>query len=346
MFEFIFAISLAIFVSAFCSISEAAFYSITPGTVEAYVNEKRRGAVQLKKIKTDLNSYIASILIINTTANIYGTYLATKSAIKIFPEALIPFFPFFMTLAILFLAEMFPKTIGVQFDKKLAPIFAIPFYYITLAIFPIVRLITMVTNLFPKKEDDHTFTDKEIQSIAAMSEQEGSINTQEASVIQNILSLRSKTAREIMTPRTVMFSFDKIRTFREISEETSAALRYSRIPIYDSNPEKIIGHFLRREFYHKLNDEETQNDTIETIVRPIQFIPETKPINEVLAKFLSEKEHMMIVVDEYGGLDGIITLEDVLEEILGTEIIDEFDTAADMQEYAKRTSKSLRKVKP
>ncbi len=341
MFDLILALSLSIIVSAFCSVSEAAFYSVPAATVENLFEGGRRRARYLKHVKSDIEQYIASILIINTFANAYGVYLATRAAEKLFSELYLQLLPWALGGLILIFAEMYPKTIGINYNKQLAPILAVPFYFITKFLSPLI----FITRIFTKKitkDKVESYSSDEIQSMASLSAHEGSIDNQQAKVIDNILNMNDVFARDIMTPRTVVYSCHKDVIVEELVQDEKS-IRFSRIPIFDENEEHIIGDVLRRDIYDcYANNKERL--TLGAIMRQIIYVPETAKVNQLLKTFLSQKQHILCVVDEYGGFAGVLTLEDVLEEILGNEIVDEFDKAVDLQKVAKDQSEALKQA--
>lgn len=336
MLELIFALVLAIGVSAFCSISEASFYSVTAGTVQKLLDEGKNSGKYLSHIKENIDDHIASVLILNTFANTLGVSMATTVALREFGQSIHVIFPILMTILILLFAEIVPKTIGLNYSKKMAPIVAGPFVVIN-KIFTYTGLVwtTKALTRFFKKESENTeeASPDEIHNLTSLSAQEGQIDKQQEMIIKNILHLKEQYVREIMTPRRVIFSIDSTIKIRE-SIEKKGNWPFSRVPVYKDNPENLVGHVLRREAYTAIT-ENTNDIPLKEIIRPIKFIPETLRLDHLLNRFLRERSHIMAVADEYGGLAGIVSLEDVLEELLGKEIVDEFDLTVDLQKKAR-----------
>jgi len=342
MVELFIALFLAIGVSAFCSVSEAAFYSISNASIEKLVQDGKRSGLYLRYIKENMDSFIASVLILNTAANTYGVYMATSFAVREFPENIHLIFPWLLTLAILLFAEIIPKTVGVSFSKKMAPFVAGPFLVIN-RIFTwtgLVWVTSFMTRIFTRRRDPlEDISAEEILHLSALSAQEGVIDKQQEMVIQRVLSFNKYRVREIMTPRPVIFSLDQSWTVRE-SIEKMGDWPFSRVPVYAGEREKLVGVVLRREAYTALA--EGENDVaLKKLLRPLEFVPDGFPLDGLLSRFLKEKIHILGVADEYGGLAGIVTMEDVLEELLGKQIIDEFDQDVDLQEKARRSSPAL-----
>jgi CBS domain containing-hemolysin-like protein len=345
MEQLIFSITMALGVSGFCSISEAAFYSITPASVEKLMKSGRKSGLYLKHIKDNIDRYIASVLILNTLANTLGVYLATSYAVQNFSENWVLAFPWMLTIMILLFAEIVPKTTGVTYASQMAPIAAMPFYYIN-KIFTYIGLVHLALWLTksirkPATDSQAHLGPEELHNLASLSARMGIIDAQQEKVIKNILELKKRYVREIMTPRHVIFSLPRNAKVRESIEEYGH-WSFSRVPIYNSpeEKEKLVGHVLRREAYTALASGR-ENVALKELTRPLKFIPESMPLDELLSLFLQSQTHILAVSDEYGGLAGIVTLEDVLEELLGKEIVDEFDQTVDMQEKARNSSAAL-----
>lgn len=343
MLQLIISILLAIVISALCSMAEASFYSISSSTIETLQKNGKKSGKALFKIKNRIEHYIASILILNTIANSIGVVFATDASQKLFPEVPLILISGVLTILILLFAEVIPKTLGVHYSLKIATLLSIPFIFITKLMYPIIYLTILITkNLTPNKSNKTIYTPQEIESLASLSLKEGAIDQQQAKVIHNVLRLKLNNVRSTMTPRTVVFTQHQDLTIEE-SIKKNGNWNFSRVPIFDKDNEDLVGHVLRRDIYNALANGQ-ENRKLKEFIRPLLFVPESLNNDQILRKFLSQHTHIAAVVEEYGGFAGIITLEDVLEEVLGKEIIDEFDTVIDMQEVARKKSAAYRKI--
>jgi CBS domain containing-hemolysin-like protein len=206
---------------------------------------------------------------------------------------------------------------------------------------PIIWLCQLVTRLIPRQTGEALVSAREVRAIATLSRKSGEIDPEQERVIANILELRHKTVRQAMTPRTVTFSLSEHLTLAEAKEMQNQWLRHSRVPVYDENPDDVVGIVLRQDLLSSLvSGEESRQLT--DIMLPVHFVPESASLNRVLVDFLERRQHLFVVVDEYGGVTGVISMEDILEEIVGREIVDESDQASDMRELARQKRQTLR----
>jgi len=249
-----------------------------------------------------------------------------------------------LTFAILFLSEIIPKTIGAIYWKSLAPIasqFIRIFIWIT---YPIILTTLAVTNKISNgKGDANSLTKEELLESMLQSEDDGVIDEKESDVIENILNLDNIKVSEVLTPRSVVFAIDESMTIKEIIETQESIFKFSRIPVYQGSIEDVTGLVLtKRIFKQALVDDSV---TVGSIKKEIFAINENIPVSKALDLFIAKKDHMFLVMDNYDQTDGIITLEDCVETVLGVEIMDESDTTEDMRELAKRKMKMKRKAK-
>ena len=306
--------------------------------------ERPRIGKLLRLQKENINKSIASILILNTIANTLGAAAVGAQASVVFGNDAVVIVSIVLTFAILFLSEIIPKTIGAIYWKELAPISA---YFIRIFIwitYPIILTTLAVTNKISQGKDDaHTLTKEELLESMLMSEDEGVIDEKESDVIENILKLDDIKVSEVLTPRSVIFALDENRSIKDIIANEEAIFKFSRIPVYKGSVEEVTGLVLTKKIFRQA----LQDDTValKTIKKDIFTINENVPVSKALDLFISKKEHMFLVTDNYDQTDGIITLEDCVETVLGVEIMDESDTTEDMRELAKRKMKLKRKLK-
>ena len=335
---------LSVGVSFICSILESVLLSVNISYVA--VLEKERPAVGklLRLHKENINKSIASILILNTIANTLGAAAVGAQASIIFGNDAVVYVSVVLTFAILFLSEIIPKTIGAIYWKNLAPVAA---YFIRIFIwitYPIILSTLFVTNRISKGKDTaNSFTKQELLESMLISEDEGVIDEKESDVIENILNLNNIKVSEVLTPRSVVFALDENMSIQEVIDTEPNIFKFSRIPIYKNSIEEVTGIVLTKKIFEQaLKDGSVK---IGSIKKDIYSLNENIPVSKALDKFIAKKEHMFLVIDNYDQTDGIITLEDCVETILGVEIVDESDTTADMRELAKRKMKAKRKEK-
>lgn len=349
MFEIALTVFVCLAISAFCSVTEASFYSVPPSTVELLQQQKKFTARYLVHVKENIDRYIASVLVVNTIANTVGASLATALAVKRLSPTAAMILPVILTILILLFGEITPKTLGVKQAKLFAPLVSVPFYYITkiLGWTGLIWLcLTLTKHWTNESEEKKDVSIEDINSLVSLGLREDVIDRQQASVIKNILALKSVTVRKVMTPRQVVFTLPADKTLGETLDERGN-WPFSRVPLHGEKKDSWIGIVLRRDAYNNLA-EGRRDVKLKQLMRPMQLIPDSVTLDKLLLRFLKQRGHMVGVVDEFGAIAGIVSLEDVLEEILGREIVDEYDEAVDLQETARRRSKALaymRKVK-
>lgn len=343
MFLTLFTIVFFLACSAYCSFTEAAFYSFPASEIE---NLKKKGSFMaryIEHVKNNIDRYIASVLIFNTLANTLAVSLATSFAISHFGTMGQAIFPIALSIAILLFGEITPKTIGVKKARQVGAICAIPMYYITILLSwtGLIQLCLAITKHWTKAEEETPEVSVEdINSLVNIGLRDEVLDRQQAVVIKNILALKSVPARKVMTPRQVVFALPSDSTV-EKELEKNPNWPFSRIPVYSpDDKEKWVGLILRRDAYN-LVAEGKRGTPIKKMMRPIQFVPDSLSLDKLLLRFLKQRGHIVAVVDEYGSIAGLVSLEDILEEILGREIVDEFDVTVDLQEHARRKSRAL-----
>jgi magnesium and cobalt exporter, CNNM family len=337
------ATGIAIIVSAFCSIIEAVLYSVSQSQVEVMAKSGKKSGFVLKELKKDIRQPITAILTLNTIANTMGAAVAGASAAVVFGEENLVWFSIFFTLAILLFSEILPKTAGVAYAKNLASWIAIPLNTLTKIMSPLIWLCQVVTHLIPKQAKGALVSIEEIQAVAMLGRKAGKIEPQQEKVIANILKLQDKTVREVMTPQTVVFTLNENLTIAEALKFKEQWNKHSRVPVYEENHDDVVGLVLSRNVL--LNFAEGMGEKkLSDLMQPVHFVPEAAPLNKIMIEFFEQQVHLFVVVDEYGSVTGVISLEDIIEEIVGREIIDESDTAGDLREYARHRKKLLRKT--
>ena len=340
--QLILATGSAIIISAFCSIIEAVLYSVPQSQVEVMASSGKKSGLILKKLKKNIQQPITAILTLNTIANTMGAAVAGASAAVVFGEENLVWFSVFFTLIILLFSEILPKTAGVAYARILATWIAIPLNGLVKIMSPLIWLCQAVTHLIPRQEKEALVSIEEIQAVAVLGRKSGEIEPQQEKVIANILKLQDKTVRQVMTPRTVVFSLSEHLTISEALKQKEQWSRHSRVPVFDKDQDDVVGVVLSRNVLLSLSEGNKQQKLSE-LMQPVHFVPEAAPLNRILIEFFEHRIHLFVVVDEYGGVTGVISLEDIIEEIVGREIIDESDKAGNLREYARHKKKLLQK---
>jgi len=332
---------LSVGVSFLCSVLESVLLSINMSYVAVLEKERPSVGKLLRNQKENISKSIASVLILNTIANTLGAAAVGAQASKIFGNDAVVYVSVILTFAILFLSEIIPKTIGAIYWKTLAPLtaqFIRIFIWIT---YPIILTTLFVTNKISKGKDDvNSLTKEELLESMLQSEDEGVIDEQESDVIENILNLDNIKVREILTPRSVVFALDENMSVKEALEQEEI-FKFSRFPVYHGSIEEVTGIVLTKDILRQALKDDSVD--VGSLKEDMFVINENIPVSKALDLFILKKYHMFLVTDSYDQTEGIITLEDCVETILGVEIVDESDTIEDMRELAKRKMKLKRK---
>ncbi len=339
------AVSLAIIVSAFCSVCEAALYSISASQVELLKNSGNPAGNVLKDLRDDIDEPITAILTLNTVANTVGAAIAGASVAKLFGDHNVIWFSGAFTLSILIFSEIIPKTVGVSFSFKIAPRIAATLRLMVVALKPIIWLCRSITRLIPQQGSQEQISPEELQTIAALSLKSGQIEIDQERVINNVLELQTRMVRQVMTPRTVTFSLDEDTTVEDAMKNVKQLSSHSRVPVYQGEQDNVTGIIMRKDVLLAAAQKQAEKK-LSSLKQTVHFVPETAPLNRILIDFFDRRQHLFVVVDEYGSMTGIISMEDILEEIVGREIIDESDRTLDMRELArKQTQETMKKIK-
>ncbi len=333
MTELILAVGFAIIVSAGCSMFEAVLYSVPLRHLESMIRSGRKSGLIFKRLRRNVDRPIAAILTLNTIANTAGAAVAGAMAAAVFGSEQLGYFSIFFTLSILIFSEVIPKTAGVVYARNLAPLVAYPLGWLVIVMKPAIWLISLLTGIISRNKPKDSVSPDELRIMAQLSLRMGEIERYQEAVIANVLSLEKRYVKEVMTPRTVVFSLDKKLTLEEACNK-SGQWEHSRIPLYDKGPEDVMGIVLTQDLFKALA-EGKGGTLLAELKRPIRFVVETARLNNVLMDFIGSREKLFAVIDEYGGLSGIVTLEDILEDILGREILDESDQVEDKQKLAR-----------
>jgi CBS domain containing-hemolysin-like protein len=323
---------VSIALSALCSVLEATLLSTPLSYITGLEEQGVKGAERLKRLKQNSDRPISAILCLNTIANTVGASIVGSLVYEVYGDALVGIFSTIFTLAILIFSEIIPKTIGSSYWRSLAlPASAIISMMIFIS-FPLVWILEHLQRLISSNSNQVSVSREDISAMVSVATEEEVIEKDEKKMIQNLLKLDEVTAHEIMTPSVVVEMVPGTMTIREFYDSENT---HSRILIYDEeNDEYVTGYVLRQEVLEKMA-EDSFDTTLDDIIRPIMTFGEDDTVADIWEKLLEKKEHISAILDEYGSLRGIVTMEDVIETMLGQEIVDEKDEVVDMQEYAK-----------
>jgi CBS domain containing-hemolysin-like protein len=311
--------------------------SVLLSTPISFLNVKEesgnKSATTFIKLKNNIDKPLSAILSLNTVAHTIGAAGVGAQATLLFGEVYFGIISAVLTLLILIFSEIIPKTIGARYWRKLALVSGRIINIMILITYPLVILSGYITRLFSTKEDELSVSREELSAMAKIGTEEGIIEEKENKIIQNLIHLKTVKVTDIMTPRVVVTVADENMTFEEFLAEKEF-LHYSRIPVYSDSTENITGYIFRQKVFEKLAEDKA-NLKLRDIRREIVVVHEFQTLISLWELLLKKKEHIALIVDEYGGLDGIATMEDIIETILGLEIVDERDKVTDMQQYAE-----------
>ncbi|MEE2791804.1 MAG: hemolysin family protein [Acidobacteriota bacterium] len=338
MLELTLVVGFVVITSGACSLFEAVLYSVPLSKIAALEQASKPSGPLLRTLRTQVDRPIAAILSLNTIANTGGAALAGAIASSVLGSVWIGYFSAAFTLIILLVSEIIPKTIGVMYASHLAGSIARPLTMLVRFCRPIIWVSRLVTQLVAaNRESDHV-TDEELLLMVRRGLSTGDLQPHEADVISNVLALETKSAAQIMTPRTVLFTLQANIPLAKAAADDHL-LQHSRIPIYEDNPDDIIGVVHRRDILRAAAKDQFTT-SLDDLMHPVHFVAETVKLDQLLRTFLGQRQHLIVVTDEFSSVAGIVTLEDVLEEILGREIIDEFDQVVDLRAFARQQRKS------
>ena len=327
-------VMIALGFSFLCSIAEAVLLSVTTPYIRLLLQQGKSSGELLDRLKADINSPLAAILTLNTIAHTIGAAGAGAQAARVFGNAYVGIASAVLTLLILVFSEIIPKTLGAHYWKQLAPPAAYALHGLVWLLYPFVKLSEFLTRGLTHGPGLTGFNREELSAMAELSASEGVLAEQEMHILQNLLRLRETRVTDAMTPRTVIFSLSEDLTVEEFFWKYEDQ-RFSRIPLYTSNEGELNGFVLRSDLL--LAQARGNTDTrLATYRRAMPALPATTSLSRAFDEFLGQRAHIMVIVNEYGSVMGILTLEDILETLIGLEIIDEGDSATDMQQHARR----------
>ena len=336
-----FVISIAF--SFLCSIWEAVLLSVTPTYIRRLKEEGRPLGEQLAAYKADIDRPLSAILSLNTIAHtvgaigvgaqagaLYGTKSVQLGPVSLSYEAIVATL---MTLAILILSEIIPKTLGANNWRKLSGFTATSLRVILFLLAPLVWISQLITKSLKNEKNQSVLSRSDIHAIAKESERHGTLDKSESAIIRNMLKLDALVVRDIMTPRSVLLLGDANESISKFHENRQP-LRFSRIPVFKEDKDHIVGIALKYDVLNALAEGRGE-ERMETLIREAQYVTDDLVLTKLFDLLVQNRIHLAVVVDQYGSLVGVVTMEDLFETILGVEITDESDNVEDMQRLAR-----------
>lgn len=328
---------LALGVSFLCSVFEAVLLSVTPAFIaaqEAESSERRRRSGRLwKRLKEDVDRPLAAILSLNTIAHTGGAAGVGAQAQTLYGETWVTVASAVMTLLILVLSEIIPKTLGAVYWRGLSPVVARSLRLLIWGMYPFVLLAQGLTRLLSRDKNASEMSREELGAMTELGRREGVLAEDEGRMMQSLLRMRSLTVRDVLTPRMVMLMLPEHLTVRDAMEQLGDA-SFSRIPLYGQDRDDVTGYMLRAELLLACARDDFGR-TLAELRRPLVRLSGQLALPETFELLLTHREHLALVVDDFGGTEGLVTLEDVVETVLGTEILDEKDIAGDLRVLAR-----------
>lgn len=328
----------ALALSFLCSILEAVLLSTPMSFISMKENEGNKTATLMKRYKNNVDRPVGAILSLNTIAHTIGSAGVGAESIKIFGEEYFGLISAILTLLILVLSEIIPKTIGASYWRSLAMTSTKIIRVLIFITYPLVLLSEVITKIFTPKNHQVSVSREEVSAMVDVGTTEGIFRESESKIIKSCIHLAGVKAREIMTPSIVVETANKNLTIKEFYDQQT--WNFSRIPVYDTNKDYIVGYVLKDMVLKALSDDKFDTK-LSDMVRSILSFNENDSVYQIWEKMLEKREHISIIVDEYGCLRGVVSMEDIIETMTGVEIVDEDDVAVDMQAFAKEKSRRM-----
>ncbi|HIK43602.1 MAG TPA: HlyC/CorC family transporter [Leptolyngbyaceae cyanobacterium M65_K2018_010] len=336
------AILIMLLGSALCSGSEAALLSVPLLKAQQLAESQKPAALTLLAIRQRVNRPIATIVILNNLFNIVGSVLIGGIAARVFNHALLGVFTGVLTLLVILFGEIFPKILGERYAIPIALTMAVPVRGITWLFTPVVVLLEQITAPLINHGHRPSTNEAEIKLLATIGQQEGIIEADEAEMIRRVFRLNDLKSVDIMTPRVALTHLPGDLTIAEAQEQIFNS-QHSRILVSDSDIDHILGLVLKNDLLAALI-QGRGHQRLRDVARPVRFVSETERADRLLQEFQTARGHLAVVVDEYGGVSGVVTLEDVLEVLTG-EIVDETDRSIDLQKLARQRQRQRLKAR-
>ncbi len=330
----IFYAVLAIGVSFLCSMLEASLLSLPPSYIRAQAEAGSRIGKKLLSMKMNIDRPLAAILTLNTVAHTVGAAGVGAQAAVVWDSNAVGLASAIMTLLILIFSEIIPKTLGAVLAKQLTGFTAITTQAMIVLCYPLILSLEWIHRAMGMKRRAEAISRAELIAALGLGQESGALDRHESRILTNLIALENLKVSAILTPRTVVFTLPADMTVREVMENHHT-LHFARIPIIEGSFDNVLGYVTRYEL-QKAFATDRQNVVLRELNKPLEVIPEVVSVSNALEYMLQKRLHIALAVNEYGGAEGLVTLEDILESLLGVEIVDESDPVTDMQQLAKR----------
>ena len=337
----IFYLFIALFFSFLCSILEAIILSISPSYIGIKIEEGSPLKNDLKKLRDNIDKPLSAILTLNTFAHTLGAAGVGAQAQLVWGKEYLSLISAILTVLILVFSEIIPKTLGANYWKELTPFALRTLRVLVTILYPFVIISQGITYVLKKNKIESIFTRSDLQKMAEIVKKEGSIRQNESEIIKNLMSFNQIQVKDIMTPRIVVFAESQDKTIKEL-EDSIDNIPFSRIPVYKEDIDHITGFVLKDDILQKMAENDTEKP-LNSIAREIHVVFTQLPVIELFNHLMKNKAHISLIVDEYGGTEGIITIEDIIETLLGIEIVDETDNVENLQKMAREKWKQRAK---
>jgi len=332
---------IALFFSFLCSIAEAVLLSVSWVHIALMESEGQKAGKILRALKKDINKPLVAILTLNTVAHTVGAAGVGAQATVVFGNASLGVVSAVLTFLILIFSEIIPKTLGASYWKALSPITAYSLKYMVLTLYPFIKLSNFITRSMVNKKESVGFNRNEFSAMAQLSLEAGHIEPEEAIILKNLLLLQEVKIEQSMTPKTVAFCESQDLRVEEFFHKHKK-IRFTRIPVYDEEPDNIVGFVIRADLL-LAQARDNKNSPLSNYIREMPTLLDDMTLSHAMKEMLLGNTHITLIVNEYGTVRGILTLEDILETLIGHEIVDEGDKDIDMQKLAKRLWKAKAK---
>ncbi|HEX6981566.1 MAG TPA: hemolysin family protein [Balneolaceae bacterium] len=330
----IFYLVLALVISFLCSMLEAVLLTVSRSYIAVLERKGHPAGAILRKYKEDIDRPLSAILSLNTIAHTVGAAGVGAQSLVVFGDEYVAATSAVLTFLILVLSEIIPKTIGATYWRNLAPFTARALPVMMFLLYPLVKMSQAITRLLSNDENVPSFSREEFGAMADVGVEEGIFEEEESRIFKNLIRFNSLRVKDIMTPRTVVTGFEQELTVGDVSDKVEQ-LHFSRLPVYGSKRDEVTGYILKNDLLLMMARGE-QSQKLKDLKRDILIVPEMTPLQDFFERLMRKQEHIAIAVDEYGGFSGVVSMEDLVETLLGMEIIDEVDTIEDMQKMARK----------
>ena len=336
----ILVVVLSVSISAICSLMEASLFAVSLAHAKNLADHNSLPGKLLLKFKEDLSHPISAILILNTISHTVGAGVGGAFVAELYGEQVMLVFTVVLTLVMLYLSEIIPKQIGANYARKVSVIIAVPLNILIKCLYPLIMVTDGVSKFFGGKGHEPSISMQEFLSMTEIGTNEGVLDHLEGSVIQNIIGFDRLLVKDVLTPRVVVFRLSETETIGSVKEDM-LNWNYTRVAIHDpADADKITGYVVQRDLFRQMVQESLtgkidETRTLGSMARPMTVVNELMRADKVMLEMFEKREAICSVVDEHGAFAGIVTLEDFVEELVGREIVDEYDLVSDLRAYAQ-----------